>query len=215
MSFSPTFEAACRSSASSVRRSLVPVDSALAPLDGAGWFRCRDLGAELLSLTAALDSSWERITQVTAHPIHWSVVQRKVPVAGHVVMVGWFLPEQALHELLPLSRHMGRWGLLVVLRQTPPVSAAWLMAAASDPPGTSTASRLMEEARPRTVSETDRAVGAVWDTCPRAVGRPGVRSVEVVPGGHLVSRMRYDSPLVWRPGTWGDAGISYREGVYP
>jgi hypothetical protein len=48
--------------------------------------------------------------------------------------------------------------------QTTPVSAAWLMAAASDPLRTSTTARLMEEAaRLRTVSETDRAVQAVWD----------------------------------------------------
>lgn len=39
------------------------------------------------------------------------------------------------------------------------------MAAASDPLGMSTASRLMEEAaRLRMVSETDRAVEAVWDS---------------------------------------------------
>nr|MDX2768242.1 hypothetical protein [Streptomyces europaeiscabiei] len=44
------------------------------------------------------------------------------------------------------------------------LSAAWLMAAASDPLGTSTASRLMEEAeRRRTVYEADRALEAVWD----------------------------------------------------
>ncbi|WP_315904008.1 hypothetical protein [Streptomyces fulvoviolaceus] len=54
--------------------------------------------------------------------------------------------------------------LLVVPPETVPVSAAWLMAAASDPLRTSTTSRLMEEAaRLRTVSETDRSVQAVWD----------------------------------------------------
>jgi hypothetical protein len=48
--------------------------------------------------------------------------------------------------------------------QTTPVSAAWLMAAASDPLRVSTTGRLMEEAaRLRTVSETERAVQAVWD----------------------------------------------------
>ncbi|MFD3581716.1 hypothetical protein [Streptomyces sp. NPDC058683] len=45
-----------------------------------------------------------------------------------------------------------------------PVSAAWLMAAVSEPLRTSTTGRLMEEAaRLRTVTETDRAVQAVWD----------------------------------------------------
>jgi hypothetical protein len=48
--------------------------------------------------------------------------------------------------------------------QTVPVSAVWLMAAVSDPLRTSATGRLMEEAaRLRTVSATDRAVGAVWD----------------------------------------------------
>ncbi|MFI5688354.1 DUF5994 family protein [Streptomyces sp. NPDC051636] len=55
--------------------------------------------------------------------------------------------------------------LTVVLDpQTTPVSAAWLMAAASEPLRTSTTVRLMEEAaRLRTVAATDRAVQAVWD----------------------------------------------------
>jgi hypothetical protein len=82
-----------------------------------------------------------------------------------VVKVGWFLDEQDPHEPLLLSRSMGRWNLLVVPPRTDPVSAAWLMAAASGPLGTSTASRLTEQAaRLRTAMETDRAVEAVWDS---------------------------------------------------
>ncbi|MGW2716173.1 DUF5994 family protein [Streptomyces sp. NPDC001492] len=162
-SLPPTAEAEDRSSSSSVRLSLAPVGSAPALLDGAWWPRSRDLVAELPSLTDVLDPLWGRITRVTVNPTHWPVVPRKVPVAGHVVKVGWFLAEQDPHELLLLSYRTGRWNLLVVPPQTTPVSAAWLMAAASDPLGTSTASRLMEEAaRLRTVSETDRAVEAVW-----------------------------------------------------
>lgn len=108
---------------------------------------------------------WGRITRVTVNPTHWPVVPRKVPVGGHVVKVGWFLAEQDPHELLLLSYRSGRWNLLVIPPRTDPVSAAWLMAAASDPRGTSTASGLMEEAaRLRTASETDRAVEAVWDS---------------------------------------------------
>ncbi|MGI5373319.1 DUF5994 family protein [Streptomyces sp. CA-251387] len=161
----PTLEADERFSTSSLRLSLVPVGSAPALLDGAWWPRCRDLGAELPSLTAVLDPLWGRITRVTVNPTHWPVVPRKVPVAGHVVKVGWFLAEQDPHELLLLSYRTGRWNLLVVPPQTAPVSAAWLMAAASDPLGRSTASQLTEEAaRLRTVSETDRAVEAVWDS---------------------------------------------------
>lgn len=152
-------------SSSSLRLSLAPVGPAPALLDGAWWPRSRDLAAELPFLTAVLDPLWGRITRITVNPTHWPVVPRKVPVAGHVVKVGWFLPEQDPHELLLLSYHLGRWNLLVVPPRTPPVQAAWLMAAASDPLGTSTASRLMEEAaRLRTVSETDRAVEAVWDS---------------------------------------------------
>ncbi|MFF4273467.1 DUF5994 family protein [Streptomyces sp. NPDC001536] len=168
---SPTHEATDRfsssssASSSSLRLSLAPAGSAPALLDGAWWPRCRDLGAELPSLTAVLDPLWGRITRVTVNPTHWPAVPRKVPVAGHVVKVGWFLNEQDPHELLLLSYRMGRWNLLVVPPQTPAVSAAWLMAAASDPLGTSTASRLMEQAAGlRTVYETDRAEEAAWDS---------------------------------------------------
>ncbi|MTE20129.1 hypothetical protein F0L17_13595 [Streptomyces sp. TRM43335] len=147
------------------RLSLVPVGSASGPLDGAWWPRSRDLGAELPALTDVLDPLWGRITRATVNPTHWPVVPRKVPVAGHVVKVGWFLAEQDPHGLLLLSYHADYWNLLVVPPQTTPVSAAWLMAAASDPLGTSTASRLMEQAAHlRTVAETDRAVEAVWDS---------------------------------------------------
>ena len=166
ISLPATAEADDRSlSSSPLRLSLAPAGPAPALLDGAWWPRSRDLESELPFLTAVLDPLWGRITRVTVNPTHWPVVPRKVPVAGHVVKVGWFLAEQDPHELLLLSYRTGRWNLLVVPPQTTPVSAAWLMAAASDPLGTSTASRLMEEAaRLRTVSETDRAVEAVWDS---------------------------------------------------
>ncbi|QJT03087.1 hypothetical protein G9272_24680 [Streptomyces asoensis] len=165
ITLSPTLEAEDRSSSSSLRLSLAPSGPAPALLDGAWWPRSRDLVAELPSLTAALEPLWGRITRVTVNPTHWPAVPRKVPVAGHVVKVGWFLAEQDPHELLLLSYRMGRWNLLVVPPRTDPASAAWLMAAASDPLGTSTASRLMEQAaRLRTVSESDRAVEAVWDS---------------------------------------------------
>jgi len=166
ISLTPAAEADGRAfSSSSLRLSLAPTGPAPALLDGAWWPRSRDLGAELPSLAAVLDPLWGRITRVTVNPTHWPVVPCEVSVAGHVVKVGWFLAEQDPHELLLLSYRMGRWNLLVVPPRTTPASAAWLMAAASDPLGTSTASRLMEEAaRLRTVSETDRAVEAVWDS---------------------------------------------------
>ncbi|MGW4909812.1 DUF5994 family protein [Streptomyces sp. NPDC004270] len=168
ISFSPTLEDRLSPSAPSsspLRLSLAPAGAMPALLDGAWWPRSRDLGAELPALTTVLDPLWGRITRVTVNPTHWPVVPRKVPVAGHVVKVGWFLAEQDPHELLLLSYRVGRWNLLVIPPETDQVSAAWLMAAASDPLGTSTASRLMEEAaRLRTGSETDRAVEAVWDS---------------------------------------------------
>ncbi|MGW1717928.1 DUF5994 family protein [Streptomyces sp. NPDC002156] len=165
------------SSSPSLRLSLAPAGPAPALLDGAWWPRSRDLGAELPALTAVLDPLWGRITRVTVNPVHWPVVPRKVAVGGRVVKVGWFLAEQDPHELLLLSYRTGRWNLLVVPPQTPAAQAAWLMAAASDPLGTSTASRLMEEsARRRTVYEDDRAVEAVWDSeGGHEAGDPAVR----------------------------------------
>ncbi|MFI1047166.1 DUF5994 family protein [Streptomyces griseoruber] len=179
---------------SPLRLSLAPVGPAPALLDGAWWPRSRDLGAELPILTAVLDPLWGRITRVTVNPTHWPVIPRKVPVAGHVVNVGWFLPEQDPHELLLLSYHVGRWNLLVVPPETSPVQAAWLMAAASDPRGTSTASRLMEEAAGlRTVAETDLAVAAVWDSeggheARDPSVRPGIRTVTAEGGDPVAER---------------------------
>ena len=166
ISSSPTLEPDELTSSSLLRLSLVPVGSTPALLDGAWWPRSRDLGAELPSLTAVLEALWgRRITRVTVNPTHWPVVPGRVPVTGHVVKVGWFLAEQDPHELMLLSYRRGRWNLLGVPPQTPPATAAWLMAAACDPLGTSTASRLMAEAaRLRTVDEADRAVEAVWDS---------------------------------------------------
>ncbi|AYC39405.1 DUF5994 family protein [Streptomyces griseorubiginosus] len=165
ISLPTAIEAEEPSSSSPLRLSLSPTGPAPALLDGAWWPRSRDLMTELPTLTAVLDPLWGRITRVTVNPTHWPVVPRKVPVAGHVVKVGWFLAEQDPHELLLLSYHVGRWNLLVIPPRTDPVTAAWLMTAASDPLGTSTASRLMAEAaRLRAVSEADRAVKAVWDS---------------------------------------------------
>jgi hypothetical protein len=153
------------SSDDALRLSLAPVGSAPALLDGAWWPRSRELDAELAALAAVLDPLWGRVTRVTVNPGQWPIVPRKVPVAGHVVKVGWFRDEQDPHELLLLSYRSGRWNLLVVPPRTDPDTAAWLMAAASDPLGTSTASRLMEEAaRMRAVAEADRIVESVWDS---------------------------------------------------
>ena len=98
------------------------------------------------------------------NPALWPVVPRKVPVAGHVVKVGWFRFEQDEHELLVLSYHVGRWNLLVVPPQTPPAAAAWLMAAASDPCRTATASSLVADAAHLVTAEADRTGEAVWES---------------------------------------------------
>jgi hypothetical protein len=192
ISLPPTAEADDRSfPSSSLRLSLVPAGPAPALLDGAWWPHSRDLEAELPALAAVLDSSWGRITRVTVNPTHWPVVPRKVPVAGHTVKVGWFLAEQDPHELLLLSYRAGRWNLLVIPPETTPAAAAWLMAAASDPLGTSTASRLMADAA-RTVSETDRGAGRTVSETDQSAGRTVSetdRAVEAVwdsEGGHEV-----------------------------
>jgi hypothetical protein len=165
ISLTRTAEVPDRSPSAGLRLSLAPAGAAPPLLDGAWWPRSCDLQAELPALTAALDPLWGRITRVTVNPTHWPAIARKVPVAGHVVHVGWFLAEQDPHELLLLSYRVGRWNLLVVPPQTDPDSAAWLMAAASDPHGTSSGSRLMEEAAlVRTPTEADLAVEAVWNS---------------------------------------------------
>ena len=160
ISSSPKLEAADRlspsPSGSPLRLALAPSGSTPPLLDGAWWPRSRDLAAELPLLAAVLDPLWGRITRITVNPTHWPTVPRKVSVAGHVVKVGWFRLEQDEHELLLLSYHVGRWNLLVIPPSTPPGTAAWLMTAATDPLGTSSGSRLMEEAaRLGTTSEAE------------------------------------------------------------
>ncbi|MFF7158063.1 DUF5994 family protein [Streptomyces sp. NPDC008139] len=138
------------------------------PLDGAWWPKSRDLSLELPSLVGALDLLWGRITRVTVNPLYWPTVPKKVPVAGHVVHVGWFVEEQDPHKLLVLSYRTGRWDLLIVPPQTPAATAAWLMAAAADPANVRTASELMAQADP------DRGADAAWEAegGPAGLARP-------------------------------------------
>ncbi|MDH6546069.1 DUF5994 family protein [Streptomyces sp. SAI-041] len=119
-------------------------------LDGAWWPRSRDLLSELPALTAVLDPLWGRITRIAVNPEYWPVIPRQVPVDGHVVKVGWFTPEIDPHKLLLLSYGTGRWDLLIIPPEAGAVSAARLMAAASDydgPPATASALIIAEEAR--------------------------------------------------------------------
>ncbi|MDT0405775.1 MULTISPECIES: DUF5994 family protein [Streptomyces] len=180
---SPPLTSQDRRPASPVRLSLAPAGSAPALLDGAWWPRSRDLTAELPALASVLDPLWGRITRVTVNPAQWPVVPRKVAVAGHVVKVGWFRFEQDEHELLLLSYHVGRWNLLVVPPRTDPAAAMWLMAAASDPRRTSSASSLVAEAARLTVTaEADRTGEAVWES--EGGHGAGALVLPAGPGGH-------------------------------
>ncbi|MGW1984570.1 DUF5994 family protein [Streptomyces collinus] len=133
-------------SSSPPRLVLAPADTAPALIDGAWWPHSRDLAAELPALIDTLDPLWGRITRVTVNPTFWPVIPRKMPVHGHVVHVGWFAAEQDPHELLLLSYTVGRWDLLVIPPETEPATATRLMAMATDPSRSLTATGLIEEA---------------------------------------------------------------------
>ncbi|MFF3456737.1 DUF5994 family protein [Streptomyces sp. NPDC002730] len=156
-----------RASSLPLRLMLAPAGAAPALIDGAWWPRSRDLTAELPALTALLDPLWGRITRVTVNPTFWPVIPRKVPVAGHVVHVGWFKAEQDPHKLLLLSYTTGRWDLLVIPPETGPATAARLMAAATDPSQSLTASGLIQEAelfRIAAEADWDSTRETVWDS---------------------------------------------------
>lgn len=125
------------------RLSLTPTGAVPGLLDGAWWPRSRDLSRELPALIDVLDVCWGRITRVTVNPTHWSVIPRKVAVAGHKVHVGWFADEQDPHKLILLSYTAGRWDLLVIPPETSAAAAARLMIAATTPGGLAAASGLM------------------------------------------------------------------------
>lgn len=147
-----------------LRLSLVPVGSAPARIDGAWWPYSRDLTAELPALIDVLDERWDRVTRITVNPTHWPVVPHKIQVNGHVVKVGWFKQEQDQHQLMLLSYKAGRWDLLVIPPRTPPATAAWLMAAATDPLRTATGSQLMAEADRHAAEQTQSPPEDVWDS---------------------------------------------------
>ncbi|MET9761319.1 DUF5994 family protein [Streptomyces sp. NPDC006372] len=148
---------------------LAPGETTPVLIDGAWWPRSRDLAAELPALIEILDPLWGRITRVTVNPTFWPVIPRKVPVQGHVVHVGWFEAEQDPHKLLLLSYTIGRWDLLVIPPETEPAIAARLMATATDPSRSLTATGLIHEAeRFRIAAEeaagSDSLREAVWDS---------------------------------------------------
>ncbi|MFF4040651.1 DUF5994 family protein [Streptomyces sp. NPDC001816] len=156
-------------SSSPPRLVLAPADTAPALIDGAWWPRSRDLAAELPALIEVLDPLWGRITRVTVNPAFWPVIPRKVPVHGHVVHVGWFEAEQDPHKLLLLSYTVGRWDLLVIPPETEPATAARLMATATDPSRSLTATGLIHEAErfraaAQAAADSDSFREAFWDS---------------------------------------------------
>jgi hypothetical protein len=101
------------------------------------------------------------------NPTFWPVIPRRVPVAGHLVHVGWFKAEQDPHKLLLLSYTAGRWDLLVIPPETSPDTAARLMTAAADPLRVLTASGLIQEAeffRIAAEADWDSTRERVWDS---------------------------------------------------
>ncbi|MEY9850116.1 hypothetical protein ABH940_007234 [Streptacidiphilus sp. BW17] len=136
-----------RTEPSALRLALRPAASGggvpVGALDGAWWPHSDDLLRELPSLVPTLDRLWGRITRVNVNPTLWQPLPREIPTPGHVVKVGWFTTEQDPHKLLLLSYRTGRWDLLVIPPQTADAAARRLMAAASDPAGSSTASALI------------------------------------------------------------------------
>lgn len=99
-------------------------------LDGAWWPRSRDLARELPALLAVTDPLLGRITHATVHRSNWPAVPAHIPVAGHVLRLGWYDSEQDADTICLLSYSAGRWDLLVVPPDSTPEAAARLMDAA-------------------------------------------------------------------------------------
>ncbi|GAA2264594.1 MULTISPECIES: DUF5994 family protein [Kitasatospora] len=129
-----------------VRLSLTPGSATPGRLDGAWWPRSHDLLRELPPLATALDPKWGKITRVTVNPTHWPVIPRRVPVAGHVIHVGWFEQEQDADEVIVCSFIPLRLELLVIPPETDAATAEQLMTAAADPANTHTGTDLLTAA---------------------------------------------------------------------
>jgi hypothetical protein len=89
-----------------------------------------------------------------------------------VVHVGWFEAEQDPHKLLLLSYTVGRWDLLVIPPETEPATAARLMATATDPSRSLTATGLIHEAeRFRGAAEAAAGSNLIREAGPGLRGR--------------------------------------------
>ncbi|MFD9094959.1 DUF5994 family protein [Streptomyces collinus] len=156
-------------SSSSLRLTLAPGDAPPALIDGAWWPRSRNLTEQLPALVECLDPLWGRITRIAVSRTFWPVIPGEVPAHGHMVRVGWSHAWQDPHTLLLLSHTFGRWDLLVIPPETAPATAARLMATATDPSRSLTATGLIHDAeRLRAAAEaaadSDSLREAVWDS---------------------------------------------------
>ncbi|BBC93107.1 DUF5994 family protein [Streptomyces griseofuscus] len=130
-------------SSSPLRLTLAPAGAPPALIDGAWWPRSRNLTEQLPALVEYLDPLWGRITRIAVSRAFWPVIPGAVPAHGHMVRVGWSHAGQDPHTLLLLSHTFGRWDLLVIPPETAPATAARLMATATDPSRSLTATRLI------------------------------------------------------------------------
>jgi hypothetical protein len=99
----------------------------------------------------------------------WPVIPGEVPAHGHMVRVGWSNAGQDPHKLLLLSYTFGRWDLLVIPPETEPATAARIMATATDPSRSLTATGLIHEAErfraaAEAAADSDSLREAVWDS---------------------------------------------------
>jgi hypothetical protein len=129
-----------------VRLSLTPEGATPGRLDGAWWPRSHDLLREVPPLATALDPTWGKITRVIVNPTHRPVIPRRVPVAGHVIHVGWFEQEQDADEVMVCSFVPRRLELLVIPPEADDSAAEWVMPEASAPANVRTGTDLLTAA---------------------------------------------------------------------
>ncbi|MER6082535.1 DUF5994 family protein [Streptomyces sp. NPDC001833] len=165
--FTPAVEARAPSS-SPLRLTLAPAVAPPALIDGAWWPRSRNLTEQLPALVERLDPLWGRITRIAVSRTLWPVIPGEVPAHGHMVRIGWSNAGEDPHKLLLLSYTFGCWNLLVIPPETGPATAARLMATATDPSRSLTATGLIHEAEAFVAAEaaadSDSLREAVWDS---------------------------------------------------
>ena len=150
-------------------------------VDGAWWPRSRELARELPPLIAALEreAGPGMIYHATVNVRSWPEIPKKVRAGSHVVRVGWYDAEQDPNDICLIStRQPGRLDLLVVPPEFDPESAARLMAGASMPGTTQTASALLAAASGHPAGPAE-ALGD-WES-------EGGSGLSIVPQGSYIS----------------------------